>query len=84
MEPTIRTDDIKSVTIYPKFLIGDVVYLKMAEEKWAGMVIGYNVRPQGIAYIASWPDGSNDCHYDIELTKEFIPDYGTAEENHDN
>lgn len=42
--PIVRCDDVKAVTIYAKFRIGDIVYLRLANEKRDGMVIGLNVR----------------------------------------
>jgi hypothetical protein len=72
----LQGDDVKAVTIYVKYRLEDVVYLKLAASKTPGMVIGFNVRPGGTAYVISWPDGSTTDHYGCELTSEYIPDYG--------
>lgn len=71
------TEDLKAYTIYVKFYLGDVVYIKVAKEKYAGMVTGYSVRPNGVHYSVTWEGGEESFHYAIELTKEFIPDFDT-------
>ena len=71
----MRCDDLKSVTIYLKFRIGDVVYLKIRREKHMGMVTGISVRPNGCNFAITWEGGDESQHYDIELTSEFIPNF---------
>ena len=73
----MRTEDMKAVTHYVKFYIGDTVYLRLNREEYRGMVTGYNIRPNGVTYLVSWEDASDTCHYDLELTTEFIPDYNS-------
>ena len=68
-------EDMKAITIYVKFRIGDVVYLKTASEKCKGMVTGLVTSPLGTAYDVTWEGGYDSRHFDIELTTEFIPDF---------
>jgi hypothetical protein len=68
-------DDLKIRTIYVKFDLGDIVYLKINPEPYKGMVTGINVSPGGNYYSVTWEDGHESNHYDMELTTEFIPDY---------
>lgn len=71
----MRQEDMKSVTLYVKFRLGDVVYMRIAKQKYAGMVTGYHVRPTGTLYAVTWEGCEESSHYDIELTAEFIPDF---------
>lgn len=73
----MRTDDLKTRQIYVKFDIGDIVYHKLAKEKHPGMVTGIVVRPSGNFFYVSWPDNTETAHFDLELTREFIPDYSS-------
>jgi len=73
----MRGDDIKSVTIYVKFRVGDIVYIKTNTNRWPGMLLGYDIRPTGTTYLVGWPDNTSSYHYDIELTKEFIKDFSS-------
>jgi ribosomal protein L21E len=79
----MRMDDLKTRTIYVKFDLGDIVYLKITPEQYKGMVTGISVRPTGNCYSVTWEDGHESTHYDLELTTEFIPDYSrkNAEED---
>lgn len=79
----MRTDDLKTRTIYVKFDIGDIVYLKLREDKYKGILGGFDVRPTGNTYFVAWEDGSNSYHYDMELTSEFIPTYNSTHAEED-
>ena len=49
--------------------IGDTVYLRTDREQIEWLVVGYNVRPDGVMYaIVNGLDES--LHYGIELSKE--------------
>ncbi len=49
--------------------VGCVVYLKVAPEE-GGMVTGYIVRPNGLAYLITWGDHEEATHWECELTEE--------------
>lgn len=77
----MRTDDVKSRQIYPKFDFGDVVYHRTAKEPRKGIVVGWNVRPNVIQYCVAWASDSCEVHFDMELTTVFEPDYGSNVED---
>lgn len=53
------------------FLVGQVVYLKVAECPVAGMVTNVDICPHGATYHVTWGDTRvSTPHYDIELTTE--------------
>jgi hypothetical protein len=54
--------------------IGDIVYLRVVQERSAGIVTGYAIRPDStVLYYVSWDDGCERMHYDLELCKEYCP-----------
>ncbi len=57
----------------PEYQIGDVVYLRTAGEKAAGMITGYIIRSESMVYLVSWGDDHCEtAHYPIELADEFV------------
>ena len=54
---------------------GDLVYLKVREERFAGMVTGIMLRPGSVAYCVTWANGSETFHFAFELTAEYEPDF---------
>lgn len=66
---------MKRRTIEVEFDIGDVVFLRVRSERWAGMVTAFTVKPHGIIYAVTWEDGHELWHAAIELTTEFVPEY---------
>lgn len=62
-----------------KFHLGARVWLKIDPEI-PGLVTGLITRPTGYQYLVTWSDerGSEDTHYDIELTSEPEPERETA------
>jgi hypothetical protein len=64
-------DDVRDID----FPIGSFVFLKVAEERRRGLVVGYQICPDDILYIVGWSGGSDSRHYPIELTSKFQPDY---------
>lgn len=64
-------------TVYlAEFRIGERVFLALADERKPGLVTGIHFRPGAVTYSVSWGDASETGHYDFELTREFVPDYG--------
>jgi hypothetical protein len=66
-----------SRTIETKYWLGDVVYLRVNDECKPGMVTGVNIRPSGTLYAVTWRGGSENLHFELELTGEYVPDFGT-------
>ncbi len=62
------------------YWIGDIVYLRVADEKRRGMVTGVMFR-QGETYAVTWPDGNEKWHAAIELTSEYIPEWSDETSN---
>ena len=70
------TINLHKDTFSCRFGFGDVVYLRLREEKIAGMVTGCFVRPSGGGYYVSWGNnGQEGVHYEFELTDEYDPNY---------
>lgn len=61
------------------YWFGDVVYLRIREERTRGMITGVNLRPGGVCYGVQWP-GEESFHYEFELTTEFVHDFGVERE----
>lgn len=51
------------------FSIGQTVYLKTDPEQKERMVIGIDIRPNGIMYLLSLGDFSS-YHFDLEISKD--------------
>lgn len=69
----------EDVTLIPRrlltpFWLGDVVYLKIAQDRNPGMITGVLVRPNGVIYEAQFEDHVQ-MHFDIELTETFVPSF---------
>ena len=65
-----------------EFELGDIVFLRVKEDRVAGMVTVVSVRPGHVLYGVSWASspGSESFHYAMELTSEFVPQYDTYED----
>ena len=61
------------------FWLGDIVYLKVRAERKPGFVTCVSVHPTGTRYWVTFEDGESD-HYEFELSSEYVPDYGTTED----
>ena len=68
---------MKTRTIQTTFWIGDVVYLIVNNEPERGMITGvmFNAN-NSITYEVTWAGGSSTWCYDVELSTEYVPDYG--------
>jgi hypothetical protein len=58
------------------YLIGDIVYLRVATERSPGMVTGILQRPSHIQYLVTWETCEETHHFACELTDEFEPFLG--------
>lgn len=54
--------------IYPKYKIGDIVYLKTDELQRQRIITGYILRPNLIIYYVSYLSDES-FHYDFELSE---------------
>ena len=62
--------------IKTNYWFGDTVYLRVNEDKKKGMVVGIHLRPGSqTSYSVCWAGGTETCHYEMELTSEYIPEY---------
>lgn len=52
-----------------KYTLGEIVYFRVDEEK-KGIVTGILYRPDGVAYMVTWNDASEQTHFACELTTE--------------
>ncbi len=73
------TNEPKSGVILFYYVIGDVVYHRLADERRRGIVTGILVRPTGQSYLVTWPDQGETAHYAFELSTEFVPDFEGGE-----
>ena len=56
------------------FRFGEVVYLKLREQKVPGQVIGYCVNPGNLTVRVVWcDDGCEQCFYPWQLTRTYEP-----------
>lgn len=64
-----------------EYWIGDIVFLRVAPERYAGMVTALRICPQNcLVYEVGWEGRSATNHYAIELTSEFVPQFDTYTE----
>lgn len=62
-----------------KFAIEDIVFLRVASSRVPGMIVGIIVRGSGqLMYEVQFEDRFT-CHYEIELSDEYVPDFGDNE-----
>ena len=62
---------------------GEIVYLKIRPEKVKGMVTGYHLNYNAVMIAVTWADTCQEIrHYEFELSKEFIPDYESDNDEH--
>ncbi len=65
------------ITVEVAFEIGDVVFLRMREERIGGLVTRFAVGAGGVTYAVAWGTGQETWHYALELSVEHIPNYVT-------
>lgn len=64
------TDEPETIMRF-KYMIEDVVYLKVGVEPVKGMVVGVDIRPTGVVYHVCWGDTRDTkMYFDCELTTE--------------
>lgn len=67
-------------TVDATYWIGDVVFLRVNEERKPGMVTKVSIcGGGGVLYAVTWRGGAETYHYECELSSEYVPDYGVAE-----
>jgi hypothetical protein len=68
---------MNKITIFPRFPMGSIVFLKVKSDREAGMVTGILVRPdESLLYYVTWENGyDEDSHYEIELTDTYEKQY---------
>lgn len=66
-------DETKATTIHSRYGFGDIVYLRVRQDKNCGMVTGLHVRQTGVSYSVTWEDGVERGHFECELSSEFTP-----------
>jgi hypothetical protein len=60
------------------YALGQTVFHRLARERAPGLITGLQVYPGGYLYQVTWPDRSESRHYELELTTEYVPDFGTG------
>jgi hypothetical protein len=53
------------------FELGQTVYLKVRNERLAGMVVDMVIDSGGVMYGVTWSSGEHSRHYAMELTDAF-------------
>ena len=65
--------------IETEYSLGEIVYLRMREDKKQGMITGVTIRPgkdgSTMSYNVTWGDTAETMHYSIELTREYLPEF---------
>ena len=64
-----------------EFWFGDIVFLRVRDERYRGMITTIILQPSGVLYSVTWEEGEVSNHYGMELTRIFVPDFGVDEEN---
>jgi hypothetical protein len=75
----VETTDtpIAARMIRTAYWLGDVVYLRVRTDRIPGLIAGIVIRPGTLIYIVCWGNsGAETWHYEIELTAEYVPDFG--------
>jgi hypothetical protein len=68
------TDTVKRSPLRLPFAFGDRVYHRARQDRVAGLVTGFIVRPNETTITVTWGDSLNECvHFFFELTTEFSP-----------
>lgn len=64
------------------FWLGDTVYLRVRDERVRGMVTTVPLFSGGQSYDVTWGDTVSEVtHQEMELTAEFVPDFGAPQED---
>lgn len=63
-----------------EFNLGETVYLRVAGERRPGIITCISFYPGSELYQISWGDRSDSRHYALELTREYVPDFGQSED----
>lgn len=59
-----------------EYEFGETVYLRMAQDRRPGMVTQMAIDAKGLAfYTVSWGNATDSRHYEMELTREYVPDF---------
>ncbi len=67
-------EDSSRRTVRLPFAFGDVVYHRVREDKVAGIITGFHIRPTSIVIAVTWGDNlAETMHYFHELTTEYEP-----------
>lgn len=67
--------DLKTIEVRVEFDFGDIVFLRVNEERKPGMVTRITLTKTGITYAVTWQGGSETWHFGYELTGEYLPSY---------
>ncbi len=58
-----------------EFWVGDVVYLRVADEPMRGMVTSVNIRQAMVTFEVTWGTTAASWHHAMELSLEYVPDF---------
>ncbi len=64
-----------------EFGIGEPVYLRASEERDPGFVTAISFRGTGASYEITWGNAERTWHFDFELTREYVPNWGSVPTN---
>ncbi len=72
-------------TIESAYWIGDVVYLRVADEPLRGMItqVMFAGDNSQASYNVYWGDKSSTWNFGMELTTEYIPEYARTDNETD-
>ncbi len=70
MSEDLETNEILD-QVRLRFALGDIVFLRVREDRQQGMITGIIIRPGFYVYLVSWSCGAEMPHFEIELTAEF-------------
>lgn len=67
--------DVKARCFVAEFGLGEVVYLRVRNERLRGMILSVTFLPSGTYYRVSWANGTEGSHYPMELTREWEAEF---------
>jgi hypothetical protein len=66
----------RTISFSSRFAIGDIVYLRVRRERFAGMIVAIMIREDSSPiYYVTWENCDERSHFACELTREFVPNF---------
>ncbi len=70
---------LQTRTIQSRYWLGDIVFLRVADEREPGMITGCKFAPHGGLIHCVTFKARDSWHYECELTPTFVPNFEPAQ-----